>query len=223
MGLLDRFRKKKTVNPFGEPIPGKEGELHIKKADYSTTNEILTLGFHFPPHAMNCYEVEMEKDDFSGEKLFRTTRIQGLPKVWLYSKYGSLFMLGTTYEKGRHFFAFSTYQKEIKMRQGDKVSLMFEDNSIFGFELPQKGERVDKDSEGVIIEVKVEIERSHLESLATASFIRWKYLNVKDDKPYVGVLNNEAQEKIQTMAQMHLLTFDTALGLIDKAEGQEKD
>ena len=111
-------------------------------------------------------------------------------------------MIGLRTIKEVDYLTLEAYQKEIKFLENDKLSLLFEDESIWEFEIKGKGVRKDKDSDGVLYETKIEITIDELTRLQENSIVKWKYLNYKTNQIYTNEIDLEKQNMVKEMALM---------------------
>ena len=95
-----------------------------------------------------------------------------------------------------------SYQKELKIFKEDKFSLLFENKGIVDFIISRNGYKVDKDSDGVIIETISEIELKIVDLLVSDSIKKWRYLSQKDNSTISGSLNTNEKRNIKELAKM---------------------
>src|SRR5690606_4335202 len=84
--------------------------------------------------------------------------------------------IGYRNNNGQDLITFSTYQKSLKFKKGDKIAFLFQDKVIKEYELLEKGYRVDQDNEGVIIESIANINQADLEKFRTVRTEKWRHI-----------------------------------------------
>ncbi len=190
----------------GKPIQSQVNEVHIKRIEkYSEGDTIIY--FHFPGFERDIFSIRLMEDEFTKNKMIKPHGIHSYmaDKVQIYSQNDTVFQIGLFSDKISHFIAFGAYQKTIKFNLKDTVSLLFDDNDVWEFEISEKGYRVDKDNDGVIFETKTAITQMQLEKLSIVSIKKWRYVDEKSGKIYSGHINTSQKQRINEMSVMQLL------------------
>ncbi len=112
--------------------------------------------------------------------------------------------IGFRFENGEHRLAVETYQKVLKIREGDKLSFLFEDGEIIEFEIPENGYKIDKDEEGVVIESKFPVREDHLKKFEDVHLKKWRYTPIDGSRLRTGTIKREVKEDIGEMASAYL-------------------
>lgn len=203
MGLFDFLKPRNEKTKSLAPAKVKENEVHFAKVEKFVGGEIVAFAY-FPKFPNDLFGVEIIKDDFTKEVIQQPFYIHSRKsdKVLLLSKYSTVFMIGLRTIKEVDYLTLEAYQKEIKFLENDKLSLLFEDESIWEFEIKGKGVRKDKDSDGVLYETKIEITIDELTRLQENSIVKWKYLNYKTNQIYTNEIDLEKQNMVKEMALM---------------------
>ena len=106
---------------------------------------------------------------------------------------------GLSYIGGEHLMAIETYQKSLKFKTGDKLSLLFNDSSLVEFEIVENGYRVDKDEEGVLIETKFPIGTENLNKLEKEGVKKWRYTPKVGKSTKTGTITPEVKGDIKDL------------------------
>ena len=153
------------------------------------------------------YVAVIRKDEFNGDFSIKFKQVASYVKdkliTWADGDFCPL-NLGFRFENKEHLMAVETYQKTLKIKKGDKVSFLFEDGEIIEFEIPEKGYKVDKDDEGVIIESKFSISKNRLEKFDNVLLKKWRYTPIDGSQLRTGTINPEVRNDIGEMTSAYL-------------------
>lgn len=97
---------------------------------------------------------------------------------------------------------FRCYQKEVKIKKGDVVSILFNDETILYFTMQKNGHKVDKDMDGVLIESHDVISDADLKKLATSKIKKWRLKSASLGEPITFSLDKPRQERFQNTAKI---------------------
>ena len=203
MSLINRFFKKKNAKEKIEISDKTKKEISI--ADKQKLEDGRTLiHFNFPDYQNDSFCLEYSFDEFTNIKTIKPFAIHSYmdDKISLYSDNNTNFRIGLLYKENKMHLTLGSYQKELKIFKEDKFSLLFENKGIVDFIISRNGYKVDKDSDGVIIETISEIELKIVDLLVSDSIKKWRYLSQKDNSTISGSLNTNEKRNIKELAKM---------------------
>ncbi len=153
------------------------------------------------------YLAIIKKDEFNGDFSIKFKQVASYVKdkliTWADGDFCPLDM-GFRFENKEHLLAIETYQKTLKIQKGDKLSFLFEDGEILEFEIIEKGYKVDKDDEGVIIESKFPIDEKQLEKFDNFHLKKWRYTPIDGSRLRTGTIKEEVKNDIGEMTSAYL-------------------
>lgn len=190
----------------GNPLEGLEDEIHVKLIEkYSVSESIIY--FHFPGYERDIFCLNKIEDEFTKDIIIKPHCIHSYngDKVEMYSQYNTIFQIGLMSNNTTSYITFGAYQKEIKFNINDRVSVLFDDNEILEFNISEKGYRVGKDNDGVIIEAKTSITFEQIEKMAKSEMKKWRYVDEKNGKSYTNYVELSQKQRIIEMCKMQLL------------------
>lgn len=206
MGFFSKLFKKKDSSL--QIKKDDKIELSIKSINKKSKNEIE---FSFIFYNKKEYILLVIIDEFTGEKTIKFTYLSG----YMYDKVLSFaegydfirISYGIRNINGIDLIYFDTYQKTVKFKKGDIITFLFIDDFKIDFELLENGYRIDKDSDGVVIESRANISKETLEKFKTTNVVKWRYVpNI--GKPITGTLGKELSERTIEMFIVYSYFFE---------------
>jgi hypothetical protein len=201
------FDSNQKVNDNNE----KQTAISIKVIERYTDR--IEVGFNVP--SKKLYYISIEKDSFTKEKIIKFVNVASysLDKLitWGDSSDFVQLCIGLRNQKEKDLLTFSTYQKTLKFKQGDKIALLFENEEIKEFELIENGIRIDKDNEGIIIESYASIDSENLDRLKNIRLMKWRHIPHDSRKPETGTLSVEQQNDIIEMSRVYSYVFENPI------------
>lgn len=153
------------------------------------------------------YVAVIRKDEFNGDLSIKFKQVASLSKDKLITWGDGDFCpldLGFRFENKKHLMAIETYQKILKLKKGDKLSFLFDDGEIIEFIIPEKGYKIDKDDEGVIIESKFSLRVSQLEKFDKVLLKKWRYTPIEGGRLRTGTIKPDIKNDIGEMTSAYL-------------------
>ena len=154
------------------------------------------------------YLAIIQKDEFNGDLSIKFKQVASYVNdkliTWADGDFCPL-DIGFRFENKEHLMAIETYQKILKMKKGDKLSFLFDDGEIVEFEIPEKGYKVNKDEDGVIIESKFSISQSQLEKFDNFLLKKWRYTPIDGSQLRTGTIKPEVKNDIGEMTSAYRL------------------
>jgi hypothetical protein len=115
------------------------------------------------------------------------------------------------------YMSFSTYQKEIKIKIGDQVILLLGNGQKIPLAFSENGKRVDKDSDGVIVEGNIKVEKSvYNEITSGGGVIKWRYISVVTGENITPTLDAGYTHKLNEMLNGITYVYDNFKELISE-------
>jgi len=203
-------------NIFGKPeneiitsSTKNKNEISINAINRKSS-DLIEIDFIVP--SKKLFFIHIETDSFTKEKTIKFKAIASyLSDKLITWGDGSAFIqlcIGMKNINGQDFIVFSTYQKSLKFKKGDKIAFLFQDKEIIEFELLEKGYKVDQDQDGVIIESYSTISNNEIEKFRTVKTDKWRHIPSDNMKPVTGTLTNELQNDILEMTRVYMYVFE---------------
>jgi hypothetical protein len=114
------------------------------------------------------------------------------------------FYIGFRFERGENYLTIAVYQKEIRIKEGDKFSLLLANGEVANYKIVEKGYRIDKDTDGVIIESRIPISMEDVQKLCEFEVQKWRYSPVDGIKIFTGTLKMETQNDMAELTSAYL-------------------
>jgi hypothetical protein len=211
MSLLDKlFGKDRDSN--SRNINMDKFGISIHGIDRKSSGEVI-IDFNVPSKKM--FFISIETDSFTNERTIKFKAVASLlmDKLMTWGDGGDFIQLNIGFRNlnGNDFITFSTYQKTLKFKKGDKIAFLFKDQIVIEFELLEQGYRIEKDNSGVIIESFASISFQDLEKFRTINTVKWRHIPGDTRKPVTGTLGLELQNDIIDMTRVYKFIFENPL------------
>lgn len=199
--ILDLFR--------GEQLPKYIADRYnVSISNIYKFNDDTILEFIVP--SRSTFSVVISTDNFTKEKTLKMNAIMGMyiDKLPTYADDVDYINLDFGFKNvaGIDFITFGTYQKNLKLKQGDKFEFLFADNEIISFSIRENAYQVDKDSGGIIVESNAIIPIGNLDKFREIATVGWRYTPVSGGKQLKGSLKNFSKIILEmTRVYMHAL------------------
>lgn len=213
MGLFNSlFSKKQEKNLVqNEVIKIIKPEISLKSIDKIQKNKIE---FSFILSNDRQYVLFLQIDDFTGEKTIKFSYMASYiyDKICCFADELDFLRIGYGIRSldFKDLIYFDTYQKTVKFKKGDTITFLFDDEFKIDFELIENGYRIDKDSDGVVIESYSEISKETIYKFKTTEVIKWRY-NPKVGKPIVGTIGKDMRVRTMEMFKVYSYFFENDL------------
>ena len=160
------------------------------------------------------YIAVIKKDEFNGHLSIRFKQVANYLKdkliTWAEGDFCPLDM-GFRLEENQHFLIIETYQKTLKIKKNDSLAFLFEQGEIIEFTISEKGYKIDKDDEGVLIESKIPIELSHIRAFDEHHINKWRYTPEDGSRKRTGIFSQELKKDFGEMASAYFKIIDQFL------------
>jgi len=204
MGILKRIFESDSTRKLRVERELKENKEKVKKIATESLDskgraelEVIT-----PNHGR--YIIEISRDDFDNHmKLeFKSTGNYNSNKVMTFEDSGYCPVgLGILYEENETFFMVDAYQKFMKLKKGEKFSLLLSTKEVIEFEFDKDGYRIDKDQDGVIYENKIKVDDDFLNKVCENELVKWRYISHSADKK-TGQLEDGQKARFKEAVQI---------------------
>lgn len=201
------------------PLKELRDKMHINKIEHYSEGNTYAI-FYFPGKEGDSFNIRIDDDEFIGERIIQpnTIRSSGGGKVFLSSQEHAYFYLGLRSTKALHHLTFAAYQKDIKFSIGDSILFLFEDGEKWELAVAEKGYRIGRDSDGILIETKILISAERLAFFNEHPLKKWRYIDPKANLTYTGILSEKDKESINFMTKMHCYGVELLLNALDITE-----
>ncbi len=189
-------------------------------SNISERNGKKLIDFHFPSKPNSLFAVEVLTDEFENSIIIQPKSISSMntDKIWLDTDDYTDFRIGLRTINAKNYLTISAYQKHMKLNIGDKLSFLFNDDSKCEVLLEEKGYRFEKESDGIILETKIEIDIDFIKRLKDSKITKWRFYDEKNKKAYSSYLTAGLQFDFNALAEMQLLA---CAEIFDKHNSEE--
>lgn len=205
--LFRRFKSNNRIEPHSSDI-----KIYVRSLCEKPDGETI-IDFKVP--SKKLYKLSINIDEFTRAKIieFRQVASYNLNKLLTWGDSDDFVQLnfGFRNNNGQDIIMFSTYQKTVKLKKGDKIAFLFQDKEVKEFELVENGYRIDKDSEGVIIESYLPINKDIIEKFSNVIAEKWRLIPCDDRRQETGTLGAELQNDILEMTKIYKFVFENSL------------
>jgi len=203
MKILEKIFGWSRTNRSKSELQSEDCGISVKKIS-NNPDGITVVDFKVP--SKKTFKIIIYDDEFNGDKIVEFKEVAS-------RIYNKLMTSGDSYDliyldfgfkniNGQDKIFFSTYQKTIKFKKGDKIAFLFQDKEVKEFELVENGYRINKDFEGVIIESYALINKSILEKFSTIRTEKWRFIPCDERRfetcTFYTILQNDLLEMTRT-------------------------
>lgn len=210
MSLLKKiFGRTNTVAAETKP----NGNAIAIKGIFKKRVDEIEIDFNVPSKKLYC--ISVITDSFTKEKKVKFIQVASyaLDKLLTWAD-GSDFIqlnIGFRNNDGHDLIVFSTYQKTLKFKKGDKIAFLFQNQEIREFELLENGYRIDKDNEGVIIESFANISQDDLDKFRNIRLDKWRHIPCDKGRLVTGTFGYELQNDIIEMTKVYKYVIENKI------------
>lgn len=208
------FGLSETTSEKNKTVDVKTDTFGISiKGIYKKSDSEIQIDFNVPSEKL--FTLSIETDSFTKEKSIKFKQVASyvLDKLITWGDGDDFIRMNIGLRKinGQNLIIFSTYQKTLKFKKGDKIAFLFKDGEIKEYELLEKGYRVDQDDEGVVTESIANIDQEDLERFRTTNTDKWRHIPIDDRKPVTGTLGSELQNDILEMTRVYMYQIENPI------------
>lgn len=203
----EEAKAKRQAKKEAKKLAEKQKVLSLLKKD---GNVVLSLDLP----SKKLYSAEVIKDEFNGDLSIKFVEVSsyGGDKIMTFAD-GDFcpIDIGFRFQQNQHYMAIACYQKILKFKKGDKFSFLFTNGEIIDFEISEKGYRLKKDHEGVVIENKIPITNDTIVLFEENDIDKWRYTPSDGGRLWTSTFSDDVRNNMKEMATAYGSLIDMFL------------